>query len=49
MKICNLIPPHQNIIEIGFGDIFLTKFIIKYNEFNKLLLYEIDKFFSKNI
>lgn len=47
MKICNLIPPHQNIIEIGFGDIFLTKFIIKYNEFNKLLLYEIDKFFFK--
>lgn len=45
MKICNLIPKNQNIIEIGFGDMFLTKFIIKYSEFNRLFLYEIDKFF----
>lgn len=48
-KICDLIPLGQNLIEIGFGDLFLTKRIVSRVNYKTIYLYEIDKFFfNKN-
>ena len=42
-KICELIPNNEKIIEIGFGDLFLTKHIIDTTNYTDLFLYEIDR------
>lgn len=42
-KICTLIPNNEKLIEIGFGDLFLTKHILYTVNYMDIFLYEIDK------